>query len=103
MAARKLDISGLTCPLTWVRTKLELERMAAGEALEVRCAPGEALEQVPRSAREAGHDVTVDGTTIRIVPRRKPVTSSERSGDEARAKRWRRPRPRQDRGRYEAG
>jgi TusA-related sulfurtransferase len=67
MAARTLDISALTCPMTWVRTKLELERMAVGEALEVRCAAGAALEQVPRSAREAGHRVTVAGTTIRIV------------------------------------
>jgi TusA-related sulfurtransferase len=67
MPARTLDISALTCPMTWVRTKLELERMPAGEALEVRCSPGEALDQVPRSAREAGHDVTVHGTTIRIV------------------------------------
>ena len=67
MTARSLDITGLTCPMTWVRTKLELERMAAGEALEVRCRPGEALENVPRSAREAGHRVAVEGTTIRIV------------------------------------
>jgi TusA-related sulfurtransferase len=67
MAARELDITALTCPMTWVRTKLALERMAAGEALEVRCSPGEALENVPRSAREAGHKVTVEGTTIRIV------------------------------------
>jgi TusA-related sulfurtransferase len=69
VAARSLDITALTCPLTWVRTKLELERMAAGETLEVRCAPGEALENVPRSAREAGYGVAVEGTTIRIVRR----------------------------------
>jgi TusA-related sulfurtransferase len=67
MAMRSLDITALTCPMTWVRTKLELERMAAGEELEVRCRPGEALDNVPRSAREAGHAVTVEGTTIRIV------------------------------------
>jgi TusA-related sulfurtransferase len=67
MAARTLDISALTCPMTWVRTKLELERMAAGEELEVRCGAGEALVNVPRSAREAGHSVAVQGTTIRIV------------------------------------
>jgi TusA-related sulfurtransferase len=67
MATRSLDITALTCPMTWVRTKLELERMAAGDELEVRCRPGEALENVPRSAREAGHAVTVDGATIRIV------------------------------------
>ena len=67
--AATLDITGLRCPLTWVRTKLALERLAPGDALEVRCAPGEALENVPRSAREAGHEVTVDGTTVRIVRR----------------------------------
>jgi tRNA 2-thiouridine synthesizing protein A len=67
--AATLDITGLRCPLTWVRTKLALERLAPGDALEVRCAPGEALENVPRSAREAGHDVTVNGTTVRIVRR----------------------------------
>jgi tRNA 2-thiouridine synthesizing protein A len=64
-----LDVTGLRCPLTWVRTKLALERMAPGEELEVRCAEGEALENVPRSAREAGHDVAVDGTLVRIVRR----------------------------------
>jgi tRNA 2-thiouridine synthesizing protein A len=64
---RSLDITALTCPMTWVRTKLELERMATGDALEVRCRPGEALENVPRSAREAGHAVSVEGTVIRIV------------------------------------
>ena len=64
---RTLDITGLRCPMTWVRTKLELERMAPGEALDVRCPPGEALENVPRSAREAGHAVRVEGTIVRIV------------------------------------
>jgi TusA-related sulfurtransferase len=53
--------------MTWVRTKLELERMRPGEPLVVHCRPGEALENVPRSARAAGHDVAVEGTTIRIV------------------------------------
>ena len=65
--ARTLDITAFTCPMTWVRTKLELERMAPGEALEVRCREGEALENVPRSAVAAGHAVEVQGTTIRIV------------------------------------
>jgi TusA-related sulfurtransferase len=69
MAARTLDITELTCPMTWVATKLELERMAPGEELTVRCRAGEALENVPRSAREAGHDVDVDGAIVRIVRR----------------------------------
>jgi tRNA 2-thiouridine synthesizing protein A len=64
-----LDITDLTCPMTWVRTKLELERLAPGEELTVLCRPGEALENVPASARAAGHAVTVEGTTVRIVKR----------------------------------
>jgi TusA-related sulfurtransferase len=66
---RQLDITELRCPMTWVRTKLELERMEPGEELEVTCPEGEALENVPRSAAEAGHDVAVSGTTVRIVRR----------------------------------
>jgi tRNA 2-thiouridine synthesizing protein A len=64
-----LDVTDLTCPMTWVRTKLELERLAPGEVLDVRCAEGEALENVPRSAAEAGHDVQVTGALVRIVRR----------------------------------
>jgi len=62
-----LDVSALRCPMTWVRTKLELERLESGQMLEVTLPPGEALENVPRSAREAGHTVSVDGETLRIV------------------------------------
>lgn len=55
--------------MTWVKTKLELDRLQSGETLEVTVAPGEAETNVPRSARAAGHAVTVEGTTIRIVRR----------------------------------
>ena len=69
MAVEALDITGLTCPLTWVKTKVALERLAPGDVLAVRCAPGEARENVPRSAREAGHEVTLEGDVVRIVRR----------------------------------
>ena len=62
-----LDVSSLRCPMTWVRTKLALDRLAPGEELVVTVPEGEAVENVPRSARAAGHDVRVSGTTIRIV------------------------------------
>ena len=65
--AHTLDVSTLRCPMTWVRTKLELERLAAGETLEVTLPPGEAETNVPRSAREAGHAVDGAGTRITIV------------------------------------
>jgi TusA-related sulfurtransferase len=55
--------------MTWVRTKLALERLEPGDQLVVLCPEGEALENVPRSAREAGHDVAVEGAVVRIVRR----------------------------------
>lgn len=64
-----LDLTGVVCPLNWVRARLELERLGAGEELVVRLDPGEPLESVPRSAREEGHEVEVDGRLVRILKR----------------------------------
>ena len=69
MTPATLDITGELCPLTWVKTKIALERLDPGDVLTVLCAAGEALENVPRSAADAGHDVAVDGRTVRIVRR----------------------------------
>ncbi len=52
-----LDITHLVCPMTFVRTKLAIERMSAGEVLEVRLNEGEPLVNVPRSVEEMGHTV----------------------------------------------
>ena len=67
MTAVSLDVSDVRCPMTWVRTKLALERLQAGDVLVVSCGPGEATGNVGRSAAAAGHAVSVEGTTIRIV------------------------------------
>ena len=64
-----LDLTGVACPMNWVRTKLALERIGAGEALSVRLDPGEPLESVPRSAREDGYEVAVAGDVVTIVKR----------------------------------
>ena len=64
-----LDLTGVACPMNWVRTKLALERMGAGERLDVRLDPGEPLESVPRSAREDGHEVVVAGDVVTILKR----------------------------------
>ena len=66
---RELDLTGVPCPLNWVRTRLALEGIARGEELVVRLDPGEARESVPRSAREDGHEVRSDGELLRIVRR----------------------------------
>jgi TusA-related sulfurtransferase len=62
-----LDLTGVVCPMNWVRAKLELERMSPGESLELLLDPGEAIDSVPRMAGEDGHRVSVDGTRVTIV------------------------------------
>ena len=52
-----LDITDQVCPMTFVRTKLLIERMAVGETAEVRLNAGEPLQNVPRSVREHGHKI----------------------------------------------
>jgi tRNA 2-thiouridine synthesizing protein A len=69
VSAIALDLTGVTCPLNWVKAKLALEELAPGDELTVRLDPGEALESVPRSARDEGHEVAVEGSTVRIVKR----------------------------------
>ncbi|HLO77525.1 MAG TPA: sulfurtransferase TusA family protein [Magnetospirillum sp.] len=50
-----LDITADACPMTFVRTKLLVERMASGETLEVRLKGAEPLANVPKSVAELGH------------------------------------------------
>lgn len=52
-----LDITPETCPMTFVRTKLMIERMAPGEIAEVRLQGAEPLQNVPRSLTDMGHQV----------------------------------------------
>ncbi len=58
-----LDLRGTPCPLNFVRTKLQLEQMAAGALLEVWLDAGEPIEQVPDS-------LTMEGFAVEaIAPR----------------------------------
>lgn len=52
-----LDITPDICPITFVRTKLLLERMSPGQVALIRLKGTEPLENVPRSVRESGHTV----------------------------------------------
>ena len=60
-----LDITAEVCPMTFVKTRLLIEKMTQGETAEIRLSGGEPLENVPRSVTELGHtilDITrVDG------------------------------------------
>ncbi|MCR0983314.1 sulfurtransferase TusA family protein [Roseomonas populi] len=53
----RIDITRDTCPMTFVRTRLALDRMAAGEVLLVVLRGEEPRRNVPRTAAEQGHAV----------------------------------------------
>lgn len=57
MAHHVLDITRDVCPLTFVKTKLLIERMSSGDTAEIRLAGAEPIENVPRSVSEHGHTV----------------------------------------------
>jgi TusA-related sulfurtransferase len=57
VADQELDITAEVCPMTFVRTRLALDRMAPGQILRVRLRGEEPLRNVPRTAREQGHEV----------------------------------------------
>ncbi|MBV9250420.1 MAG: sulfurtransferase TusA family protein [Acetobacteraceae bacterium] len=71
---QELDITGETCPMTFVRTRLALDRMLPGQILRVRLRGQEPLRNVPRTAAEQGHAVLSlrteeDGTTTLLLRR----------------------------------
>jgi TusA-related sulfurtransferase len=57
MANYTLDITKEHCPMTFVKTKIELSKLKTGDVLEVLLTEGEPLENVPRSATEQGFKV----------------------------------------------
>ncbi len=59
--AARLDLRPFACPLTWVKTRIALDRLAPGDVLEVWLLAGEPLDSVPRTAEEEGHRVVALG------------------------------------------
>jgi TusA-related sulfurtransferase len=57
MATYNLDITKEHCPMTFVKTKLELSKLRQGDVLNVKLSAGEPLENVPKSAAEQGFKV----------------------------------------------
>lgn len=69
-----LDITRDVCPMTFVRTRLALDRMSTGQTLLVLLKGAEPARNVPRTAIEQGHVVLdqqegADGVT-RLLLRR---------------------------------
>lgn len=55
--SRTLDLRGEVCPYTFIKTVLALEEMEPAQVLEVTLDHTPAVENVPRSVRNRGHDV----------------------------------------------
>jgi tRNA 2-thiouridine synthesizing protein A len=52
-----VDITAQLCPMTFVRTRLALDRLQPGQILAVRLQGEEPRRNVPRTAAEQGHQV----------------------------------------------
>jgi len=66
----QIDITKEICPMTFVKTKLKLETMSAGEVLEVTLREGEPLINVPKSVEQDGHkilDLRQDGDIYKLI------------------------------------
>jgi TusA-related sulfurtransferase len=71
MATFHLDITKEHCPMTFVKTKIELAKLKPGDTLEVLLAEGEPLENVPRTSQEQGYNVLgiepAGGSTYKVT------------------------------------
>jgi len=71
---KELNIKGEVCPYTFVRSKLALEQMQAGEVLQVIVDHQPATENVPRSMENEGHKVLkiekINDTDWQIIVRK---------------------------------
>ncbi len=54
---RVIDITAEVCPMTFVRTRLALDRLVAGQTLLVLLRGDEPVRNVPETARAQGHTV----------------------------------------------
>ena len=60
-SAHLLDISRETCPMTFVRVRLMLDKIPSGDCLEVLFNGEEPARNLPRSAIELGHTILHQG------------------------------------------
>ncbi len=75
MPVQQLDITRETCPMTFVRTRLALDRMPSGDVLQVRLLGEEPRRNVVLNAQALGHAVLSDepdgdGARLVVIRRR---------------------------------
>ncbi len=53
-----LDISNEVCPMSFVLTKLALEKIELGQMLELVCQAGEPVRNISIQLKDEGHEIT---------------------------------------------
>ena len=54
---KRIDIRGEICPYTFIKSKLAIEELDSGQILEVIVNHLPAVENVPRSMENEGHEI----------------------------------------------
>jgi len=57
MSTYTLNVTREHCPMTFVRTKIQLSKLREGDILEVLVSKGEPLDNIPASAIEQGYRI----------------------------------------------
>ena len=70
-----VDVTAEICPMTYVRTRIALDRLQTGDVLRVTLRGEEPRRNVPRTAAEQGHTIlsmedAADGTTTVLIRKR---------------------------------
>jgi TusA-related sulfurtransferase len=69
----EIDITKDVCPMTFVRTRLALDRMLSGEVLLIKLRGEDPSRNVPRTAQEQGHEILAiseDGGITTLILRK---------------------------------
>jgi len=62
MPVQEIDITREVCPMTFVRTRLALDRLQSGDVLHVRLLGEEPWRNVVRNTESLGHTLLSDET-----------------------------------------
>lgn len=54
---KRINIKGLVCPYTFVKSKLAVEDMKVGEVIEILLDYEEASRSIPKSMEDHGHKI----------------------------------------------
>lgn len=72
---KQLDLTGIVCPMNFVKTKAALATLESGDLLELILDEGDAILNVPRSLKDEGETVVKvtlrnDGTSYTVLVRK---------------------------------